>query len=138
MSNENVFAPNSAISQNAFISSMEQYKELYKQSLESPELFWGNIAKQFHWEEPADSANFLTYNFDLNNGPIFTKWMENSKTNICYNLLDRNVRNGHADTIAFYWYVIYYPFCIPLYEKSKTYMNLIYNCYIEKDIIFSL
>jgi acyl-coenzyme A synthetase/AMP-(fatty) acid ligase len=31
--------------------------------------------------------------------------MEGATTNICYNLLDRNVKNGLGDKIAYYWWV---------------------------------
>lgn len=104
MSSEpHLFAPTEEMSKNAYVSGIDQYKELYKQSLDDPQLFWGNIAKQFHWETEADPTNFFSYNFDLNNGSIFTKWMEGASTNICYNLLDRNVKNGLANNIAFYW-----------------------------------
>lgn len=102
-SEKSVYEPNSALSKKAFISNLDQYKELHKQSLESPHIFWGNIAKQFHWETPADPSNFVKYNFDISKGPISIKWMEGATTNICYNLLDRNVKSGHADSIAFYW-----------------------------------
>lgn len=99
-----VFAPNGAVSEQAHVPSMEVYHEMYEESIERPGQFWGDIAKQFHWETPAtDPDNICTFNFELSKGPVFTKWMEGATTNICYNLLDRNVRNGHADNVAFYW-----------------------------------
>lgn len=45
----------------------------------------------------------MSYNFNINLGRIFVKWLEGSRTNICFNVLDRNVRNGYGDRIAFYW-----------------------------------
>lgn len=98
-----IFDPPAEIKKNAYISSFEQYQELYKQSIENPQGFWCNVARQFHWETAASAENYLSYNFDISKGPIFTKWLEGSTTNICYNLLDRNVKNGNADTVAFYW-----------------------------------
>lgn len=98
-----VFEPNPMISKNAYVSSMDQYRKLHKESLENPEGFWGDVAKQFHWEDPPLPNKFFSYNFDIRKGPIYTKWMDGATTNICYNLLDRNVRNGRADNIAFYW-----------------------------------
>ena len=98
-----IFDPSAENSKNAYVSSIEQYNEWYKQSLDSPEIFWGNIAKQFHWETDWDPKNFFSYNFDLTKGNIFTKWLDGASTNISYNLLDRNVKNGLADTVAFYW-----------------------------------
>lgn len=101
--NVSVFAPNETISKNAYVSSFEQYQELYKKSIDDPQSFWGEIAKQFYWEAEAKPAEFFSYNFDIRNGPIYTKWMNGASTNLSYNLLDRNVKNGLADQIAYYW-----------------------------------
>jgi len=46
---------------------------------------------------------FFSYNFDLSKGDIFIKWMEGASTNISFNLLDKNVKSGNGDKIAFYW-----------------------------------
>lgn len=98
-----LFAPNEEISKNAYISSFEQYQEMYKKSIEDPQSFWGTIAKQFHWETESNASDFFSYNFDHRKGSIFTKWMSGASTNLSYNLLDRNVKNGLADNIAYYW-----------------------------------
>lgn len=108
------FKPHKSISEWAHVSSMEQYRTMYDESIENPSQFWCRIAKQFHWESPVtDPDNLCSYNFDISKGPISTKWMDGATTNICYNLLDRNVRNGHADNVAFYWWVYTY-FFFPL------------------------
>lgn len=78
---------------------------MYRKSLDNPEEFWGEIAKQFYWETPANHDRFFDYNFDVTKGPIFTKWLDGATTNVSFNLLDRNVRNGNGDKIAFYWLV---------------------------------
>lgn len=96
-----VYVPDPSVSRKSHISSMKQYEDMYKHSIDNPEEFWGEIAKQFHWE--TEPSKFLSYNFDITKGPISIKWMEGATTNICYNLLDRNVKNGHGDKIAFYW-----------------------------------
>jgi acetyl-CoA synthetase len=82
---------------------MTQYEDMYERSINNPEEFWGAIAKQFYWETEASPSKFLSYNFDITKGPIYIKWMEGATTNICYNLLDRNIKNGLGDKIAFYW-----------------------------------
>lgn len=105
-SEQKIYQPDSKLARSAYVSTFQQYEELYKESIEQPEKFWGNIAKQFHWETSADPKNFMSYNFDISKGPISIKWMEGASTNICYNLLDRNIKNGHGDKIAFYWYVL--------------------------------
>lgn len=100
-----VYLPSSAMAKKAHIQSMEQYREMYKMSMESPAQFWSDIAAQFHWETPYDMNNFYSYNFDVTVGPVKVKWMEGATTNVCYNLLDKNVRNGMGDKVAFYWQV---------------------------------
>lgn len=102
---KSIYDPNPAISQNAYISSFEEYQKFYQESLDNPAEFWSRVAKQFHWETPADQDKFLKYNFNISKGPISIKWMEGASTNLCYNLLDRNVRNGLGDQIAYYWWV---------------------------------
>lgn len=106
MPEQNIFQPDQKLAKSAYVSSFQQYQELYKESIESPEKFWGNVAKQFHWETPYDLKNFMNFNFDISKGPISIKWMEGASTNICYNLLDRNIKNGHGDKIAYFWYVL--------------------------------
>ncbi|OWR40596.1 Acetyl-coenzyme A synthetase [Danaus plexippus plexippus] len=76
---------------------------MHKKSLEDPEAFWSEIAKEFHWQTPCQPGKFLSYNFDIDKGDIFVKWMEGATTNVCFNVLDRNIRNGHGDKIAYYW-----------------------------------
>ncbi|XP_074148565.1 acetyl-coenzyme A synthetase, cytoplasmic isoform X2 [Sminthopsis crassicaudata] len=65
--------------------------------------FWGDIAKEFFWKTPC-SGPFLQYNFDVTKGKIFIEWMKGATTNICYNVLDRNVNEKKlGDRVAFYW-----------------------------------
>lgn len=100
---KSVYQPNRSISKDAFVSSFVQYNQMYQSSLSDPNKFWGDIAKQFHWETPIDYDNFFNYNFDITKGPIFTKVMNEATTNITYNILDRNIQNGDGDKVAFYW-----------------------------------
>ncbi|PSN41177.1 Acetyl-coenzyme A synthetase [Blattella germanica] len=98
-----VYTPDGALSRKSYIGSMSQYRDMYKKSIDSPDEFWGDIAKQFYWETAVSPNKFFSYNFDITKGPIHIKWMEGATTNICYNLLDRNVKNGLGDKIAYYW-----------------------------------
>lgn len=99
------FDPNKDVNKSAHVKSMDEYYRLYRKSLDDPEGFWGDIAKDFYWKESYD-GEFMKYNFNVSEGPIEIKFMEGAKTNICYNALDRNVKDkGLEDKIAFYWYV---------------------------------
>ena len=33
----------------AHVSSIEQYKEIYEESIKNPEAFWANIAERISW-----------------------------------------------------------------------------------------
>lgn len=76
---------------------------MHKKSIENPEEFWSEIANEFFWQVPYEPGNFVSYNFDSAQGAVFVKWMEGAVTNICFNVLDRNVMNGYGEKIAFYW-----------------------------------
>jgi acetyl-CoA synthetase len=65
------------------ITSLEQYHEVYKQSIENPEKFWGNIAMHFRWKKHFDQV--LDWNF---NEPK-VEWFKGGKMNITENCLDR-------------------------------------------------
>lgn len=70
-----------------------------------PAEFWGDIAKDFYWKSK-HTGQFLDYNFDVTKGEIFIKCMDGASTNICYNLLDRNVHERKlGDKVAFHWWV---------------------------------
>ncbi|XP_046567034.1 acetyl-coenzyme A synthetase, cytoplasmic-like isoform X2 [Haliotis rubra] len=99
---EGLYQPPNELQKDAHVKSFDQYKEMYKKSVEEPEEFWKEIAKEFYWKSPP-TGRFLEYNFDYTQGPISIKWMEGAKTNICYNVLDRNIERGLGDKIAFYW-----------------------------------
>lgn len=98
-----LYQPSDHVVEKSYICSLDKYREMHKKSLEDPESFWSEIANEFHWQTPYQSGNFVSYNFDTNKGNVFVKWLEGAVTNVCFNALDRNVRNGHGDKIAFYW-----------------------------------
>ncbi|CAG4929373.1 unnamed protein product [Parnassius apollo] len=98
-----VYNPSDYVVEKSRIKSLNKYKEMHAKSLEDPEAFWSEIASEFYWQTPHQAGKFVSYNFDINKGNIFVKWMEGAVTNVCFNLLDRNVRNGYGDKIAYYW-----------------------------------
>ncbi|XP_017787859.1 PREDICTED: acetyl-coenzyme A synthetase isoform X2 [Habropoda laboriosa] len=100
---DKLYYPSPEIAKNAYCNNMEQYRKMHEKSVKNPGEFWGEIAKQFYWETPALEDKFFSYNFDLSKGDIFIKWMEGASTNISFNLLDKNVKSGNGDKVAFYW-----------------------------------
>ncbi|MBK7588079.1 MAG: acetate--CoA ligase [Bacteroidetes bacterium] len=65
------------------ITSLAQYHEVYKQSIENPEKFWGDIAMHFRWKKHFDQV--LDWNFTEPK----IEWFKGGKMNITENCLDR-------------------------------------------------
>jgi acetyl-CoA synthetase len=77
------------------ISSLDQYQRMYQESIDAPEKFWARIANELHWFNKWDSV--LEWN-----APD-AKWFDGSKTNVCYNCVDRQVESGHGNDPAIIW-----------------------------------
>lgn len=78
------------------ISSFDHYKEVYQQSINKPEEFWGSIAEEFTWKKKWDKV--LEWNF---NEPDI-KWFQGGKLNITENCLDRHLESS-GDKPALIW-----------------------------------
>jgi len=78
------------------ISSLKEYQETYKRSVEDPEEFWKEQAETFIWFEPFNKT--LEWNFKDPD----VKWFLNGKTNITYNCLDRHILE-RGDQTAILW-----------------------------------
>ena len=99
---KHLYPPPADLAANAHVKSLDEYKAMYDQSINDPETFFGDMARQFHWEKPFDSVGPI-YNFDMSKGPIKIDWFQGGTTNICYNALDRHVAAGAGDSVAILW-----------------------------------
>ncbi|MCH6560031.1 AMP-binding protein, partial [candidate division KSB1 bacterium] len=97
MGEDLVFHPNQNLSQKAHVKSLEQYREMYKESVEEPEKFWNRIAERLHWYKKWNNV----FSFDFVTANI--KWFEGGKLNVSYNCLDRHVLGGHGKQTALIW-----------------------------------
>jgi acetyl-CoA synthetase len=75
---------------------MEQYHDLYQQSVENPEAFWASQAETFVWRKKWDKV--LDWNF---RDPD-VKWFVGGKMNITENCLDRHLET-RGDKVALLW-----------------------------------
>jgi len=80
----------------ARITSIEQYHQAYKKSVENPEAFWAEQAEQFVWKKKWDKV--LNWNFTAPKA----EWFIGGKLNITENCLDRHLAT-RGDQIAYYW-----------------------------------
>jgi propionyl-CoA synthetase len=69
------------------------YDELYRQSLQDPEAFWGQAAEDVHWYKRWDKV------LD-DSRPPFYRWFRGGLVNSCYNALDRHIQNGRGQQAA--------------------------------------
>ena len=75
------------------IKSLEEYKEVYQRSIESPEEFWEEQANTFKWKKKWNTT--LEWNFKEPK----VKWFAGGKLNITENCLDRHLET-RGDQVA--------------------------------------
>jgi acetyl-CoA synthetase len=102
---EEIVTPTDKFSSTALVSSREQYDVMYKQSVEDPDSFWGDVASTFYWKTKwsTKDGQLHSENLDVRKGPVSIEWFKGGQTNICYNAIDRHVEAGLGDKIAIYW-----------------------------------
>jgi len=63
-----------------------EYKALYRRSIEDRENFWAEEARRIHWHKPWNKV--LDYS-----KPPFSHWFVGAETNLCYNAVDRHLKD---------------------------------------------
>ncbi len=93
---ERVFKPSKEFSSQAHIKSMAQYRKLYKASIDKPEKFWSEQAKnELVWMKPFTK----TLQWKAPNA----KWFTGGKLNVSANCLDRHLDGPTANKAAIIW-----------------------------------
>ncbi len=98
------------------IKSLEAYHEAYKQSIDDPETFWGNVADNFLWKRPWNKV--LDWNF----AEPKIEWFKGATLNITENCLDR-----HLQTMANKPALIWEPNDPEEHHRVLTYKDLHYK-----------
>lgn len=101
MSEERKFPPPEAIKANAYVNSVEQYQQMWEQSIKDPDRFWLEQAKRLSWfKEPTKS---LEYTWDTKSRKIEHTWFADGELNVAYNCLDRHLGTPTAKKTALIW-----------------------------------
>jgi len=104
MTTYTVVPPTPSVLNKSWIRSLEARKAVYERSIEDPAAFWSDYAKDnFRWEKYWEDDKVIQYNYDVRKGPIFAKFFEGGTTNMAYNCLDRHIKNGGGDKVAYFW-----------------------------------
>ncbi len=90
-----IFPPPPEFARQARIGSREEYEQLYSQSIDKPEEFWGEIASELHWFRKWDKV--------LDWKPPYAKWFVGGKLNVSHNCLDFQIERGLGDKTAILW-----------------------------------
>ncbi len=72
---------------------MSKYDEIYRQSIDDPETFWGNAAEDLHWHKKWDRV------LDPDAKPV-PRWFVGGEINTCYNAVDRHADSPIGDQAA--------------------------------------
>lgn len=98
-----IYHPAEPLQEHAHVPDLRTYKDLYAKSIHNPQEFWMDVASEFYWKSPP-TGKVLDYNFDITKGKIFVEFMKGAKTNVCYNVVDRNVMEKNlGDKTAYFW-----------------------------------
>ena len=101
MAESRTFEPPESIKANAYISSDEQYKQMWEKSINDPDAFWLEQAKSLAWfKEPTRS---LKYTWNTKNRKIEHTWFADGQLNVSYNCLDRHLGTPTAKKTALIW-----------------------------------
>lgn len=91
------YLPNHELFKDSYVSSMEQYKKLYADSIKNNSEFWEKKAREFlHWEHDFQ----LVSDCDFSEGLV--SWFLGGKINACENCVDRHVKDK-GDQVAIIW-----------------------------------
>ncbi len=90
-----IFPPSAEFKAKARISSMDEYKKLYDESINSPDTFWAREASELKWQKTWDQV--------LDWQPPFAKWFVGAKVNVCENCVDRHLETPRKNKPAIIW-----------------------------------
>ena len=91
------YLPDKELFRDSYISSMEQYNEMYSESILKNTEFWEKKAREFlHWEHDFQ----LVSDCDFSEGLV--SWFLGGKLNACENCVDRHVKE-RGDQVAIIW-----------------------------------
>ncbi|MCD6034406.1 MAG: acs [Rickettsiales bacterium] len=85
-----------ALEKSAWINKA-QYEKLYRESIEQPDVFWKEQAKQLEWFKAPTRIKNTTFN-----GDVAIKWFEDGELNVTVNCIDRHL-TARGDQVAIIW-----------------------------------
>ena len=97
MSEDQIFEVPQHIADNALVNDA-QYQEMYRQSVDDPDAFWGEHGKRIDWMTPYSKVKNTHYGKD----DVSIKWYEDGSLNASVNCIDRHLA-ARGDQTAIIW-----------------------------------
>lgn len=101
MSDDKIYPIPAAVADKAYITE-DKYQTMYQQSIDDPDGFWGDIAKDFlSFSKDWDKVSDCSFG-DKTNNNVSIKWFTGAKLNVTYNCIDRHLPERATQT-AIIW-----------------------------------
>ncbi len=107
---------------------LKKFFNIYQMSIEKPEEFWGEQARQLDW--------FKTWEKVLEWEPPFARWFVGGQLNASYICVDRHAKTWRRSKVAIYWEgepgdvrVLSYS---TLYSEVNKFASILKNCGVGK------
>tara|TARA_B100001287_G_scaffold56092_1_gene44543 strand:- start:340 stop:2277 length:1938 start_codon:yes stop_codon:yes gene_type:complete len=91
------YKPSKEIVQNAVYKSMSDYDKEYSESINNNDDFWRKKADRIDWFKKWSKISEVDFTIPR------IEWFKDAKLNVSYNCIDRHIKNGQGDRIAFFW-----------------------------------
>ena len=95
MREERLFPPPASFTEHAWVPTLAEYNRLYQQSVDTPDLFWAEAARELDWITPWQTVLTGT-------GPD-ARWFEGGRLNLSANCVDRHATGSRRDKVALLW-----------------------------------
>jgi acetyl-CoA synthetase len=90
-----VFKPSQNFAKGSRIKSLEQYRRMYRESIQRPAKFWAREASELVWAKRWKSV--------VKWKAPFAKWFDGGKLNVSENCLDRHLDGPTKNKVAILW-----------------------------------
>jgi len=97
MSEDKIFQPPARVVERT-LTSPQKYQDLYEQSVNNPDEFWGEQAKRLDWIKPFTKVKNTSFAYP----DISIKWFEDGELNVSANCIDRHLEK-RGDQVAIIW-----------------------------------
>ncbi|MFQ6549796.1 acetate--CoA ligase [Aestuariibius sp. 2305UL40-4] len=95
--NTPIYPPSDDAASHAHVDAAK-YEQMYRESVQDPDKFWGEHGKRIDWIKPYSTVKNTNFNF----GSVSIKWYEDGTLNVAANCIDRHLTT-RGDQTAIIW-----------------------------------